>query len=773
MATLRQTLRGLSKPQPELVRGPGGILQEKTLQDATRQAGLSAAPLTPMAAEMTGASPQAAKMAGTPQQLKSALEQAAAPQPADLQTTLRRKQVRAEALAPEQQKMAKSADMQALGGLGDRVTNLVQKELSKTAAVDVSLSSDLDIIKKDPTASSQAAMDAMLRIAQSGQNLDKIAELVPEAASTIGALAGKAIRNPSQVTAAELLPELGYTPESLSALLNITPEQLQGYSIADLQNKINEVTSQEFTETQKIQELATSPERGQAERMLAREAGRELSAVGVRSTEADMGRLADEISSANQVSLFGEVRTPEQWLSDDEVSALIKEIVESPAGSQIRQDVKRESKDFYDFIQRNETALKDAAAALDTSTSRFKAIQQANKKLYGRLSDAAAKIFAPEATKLQSRELTASEIPVLDYLSTLSDTDRLKAEDELNKLQATNPTLAAEIAALSKEQVVGLGIGKPGSNYENMIKHNSNVDYISSIPETNGDALVSAAFADVGSVEAANARIEDNNALTALGYSSGVSRSQPIDPAKVKEDLLATNTKVSVADAAAGNVPSDAKPALGKPKYPDNITEQLIYATLRPVIKDGSLSAEEINDARGPISKLNWDDLLDLRKMADKPGAKIDKAALDNKLAGLRATNTAEQFILVGGADRRTTDPALDIDRWSKLLSADPDKVDVQGVKDLISRTAIGEFTSGRYRHVYMDGTLDRIKNLGLLTPEMVDAFNQTAADRRQVGGLTPVFKKSKYFYGIDSQGNPLPPPAPVQKPVNSKSTRR
>lgn len=779
MATLQQTLRGLPKADDQLVRGPGGVLQRNpTLQEATKQAGLAAAPTTPMAAQMTGASQQAAKMAGTPQQMQAALQQASE-QP-NLQTALRQKQYGRELTTTEAAGISKSADMQKLGGLGDRVTKMITDELGKVGTVeDVKLSADLDIIRKDPTGTSQAAMDAMLRIAQSGQDLDKIKQLVPEAAATIGTIAKQTIADPSTVKASQFLPDLGYTPESLAELLGVTPEEVQGYSVAQLQDKVNQVASEEFTTTQQLEEQAGSPLMGAAERGLAREAARELSTTGVRSSEADMQRLADDVSTAEQVTLFGETRNIADWLADDEISALVKDVLESPEGSQLRKDMKAQAKPFYDFIVRNEGILKDAASKLDTSTTEFKAIQTHNKDLFKGLSDAAIQAYAPQATGFKSSRLTTADVPVLAYRATLSDADRQLADNELNKIQASNPDMAKEISTLSADQLATLGIGKKDSNYDKMTSYNQKVDEVANTPDENEDSIIASVFADAGSVDAANQRIDQNNAMVAMGYPSTLSRTQPVNAAEIKKEFLTGNPKISVTAAASGQVPGVPQLRLGKSKLPEDTVEQIIFTSLMPVLKDGSLSAEEINDPRGPVSRLGstdtgWDDLIFLREMADRPGAKIDKPALDNKLNQFRAENTGKQFLAVGGADRRNTDPALDIDRWTKLLDpkVDERKVDKAAVRDLITRTALGEFQSGRYRFQYMDGALERIKSLGLLTPELVDNFNRAAAQRRTSNNQYLVVS-SKYPYGIDAQGNPLPPPTPPKKTESENKKKK
>lgn len=586
MATLQQTLRGLPQADDQISRGPGGVLrQKKTLQQATQQAGLAAAPTTPMAAQMAGADQQAAKMAGTPQQLGAALKAAGEPAP-DLQTTLRRKEYTRQLGEAETAAIQKSEDMQKLGGLGDRVTSMVQAEFKKPTTTDVALSSDLDIIRKDPK--SQEAMDAMLRIAQSGQNLDDVAKLIPEAATAIADVAKTAIRDPKDIKLPEFLPELGYTAESLSALLGVTPEEVQGYSVEDLQNKINQVTSEEFTKSQQLQQQAVSPLAGAAERGLAREAGRELSAVGVRATEADMQRLSDEISRADQVSFMGETRSYTDWLADDEVSAIIKDIVESPADSQIRKDLKDnpQTRDLYSFIERNEAALKEAASKLDTSTSEFKGIQTANKKVINdslggiALDPKVQEALIPGSTGFSSKIIKPESNPILSHLQDKTPDQRKQFTQQVATISSINPSVASEISKLTPEELSSLDItnnGKNWRNYKSTLEANKAVN---SLDPSETTSILSNYSTSISSTDQVNADIETNNTMSNLGFpdSSYNTGSLPIingkvDTTSLKDNFLQKNPVPKISDAAQGKVTS-ASFSYRPPTLPNQDTPQ-------------------------------------------------------------------------------------------------------------------------------------------------------------------------------------------------------
>lgn len=690
MATLQQTLRGLPQADDQLIRGPGGILQRApTLQGAAQRAGLTAPPTTPLAAEMTGAGPQAAKMAGTPQQMKAALEATSEPAPT-LQTTLRRKQYGRDMTQAEMGAMAKSADMQKLGSLGDRVTTMIQDEYTKATAAtapaapagtaptpDVQISTagyfegkDLKSVTPDlqKLQATQPGTEEYNKLLinlntqlgygpQFGKELltaDQLQSMYKATSEVLGeGLAGK-IRDLSTVKAEEFLPALGYDAASLGKLLGVTPQDIQKYSLADLQDKVNEVTSKEFTKAQQLEQQAMSPLVGVAERGLAREAARELSTTGIRATEADVQKLADEVTAASNVTFMGQTKSIDNWLADDEISAMIKDVVESPAGSKLRSDLKKASPQLSDFIERNEGALKVAAEKLQTGASQFKQLQEKNKKLIldAGLSEDAAKTFADKILGLQYKEFTETDVPILGYLKGLSDTDRQKVSNELNTISVNDPTLAKEVAALSSEQLESLGIGTKGSNWEKMNAYNNKLTQIQNTPTENYDELIREAFSDVGSLDTIKQRIADGNKLKALGLNPGISTFS-LDPKTLKEDLLKDKKRVSAVEAAAGTVPQVAKKTFGTPTIPSGEVGSIINK-LGPLLEDGNLSAQDFAtayDKNNPISTLNLDEMIALENLSKKPNTSIDQTGATTRRKYLSNIYTRDLFNSTKGTD--------------------------------------------------------------------------------------------------------------------------
>jgi hypothetical protein len=505
MATLQQTLRGLPQADDQLTRGPGGVLQKKkpTLQQAAQQAGVQAPPTTPLGAEMIGASPDAAKMAGTPQ---------------SLQTALRTKQFNRAATAEEQEAMTKSPELQKLGGLGDRVQQMVDTQAAKfappkpttaaggtttttqPAVSDVTagvaktygttdlapITADLEIVRNNPN--SQAAMDAMVRINKHlGRDINTVMDptefnkLYQSSQEAISGAVKEAVIDPTTIKLTDFLgkDKLDYDTATLAGLLNVTEQELSGYSVQQLQDKLKEEVDKEYSRTKELEQMATSPlGAGQAERQLAREAARELSTTGVRASESQMQNLLAEVSKADQVQFLGKSGTVSELLSDDNVSAVIKEIVESPADSDIRKQMASDpaSKPLYDFITRNENALKVAASKIQTGATSFKTLQEENKKTIEALgisADLAGKL-APDTAGLRSTKIDTKAIPIFDYLTSVPPENKQIVSDQLDAAVSSNLVSSDELKGLTKDELTALGIGKVDGNWDKLLKTRTN-----------------------------------------------------------------------------------------------------------------------------------------------------------------------------------------------------------------------------------------------------------------------------------------------------------
>ena len=617
MATLQQTLRGLPQADTQLTRGPGGVLQQKkTLQQATQQAGLSAAPTTPMMAQGLGASPDAAKMAGTPQQMNAALKQAS--EPVQLQTALRRQQPRTQVSAQEQVRLQKSAEMQGLGGLGDRVTNFIDTEMQKlaTAPVEVkaattfegkdisglNLAPDLEILRKNPNDT-----EAMVRVqgalgmdASKQLTADQINSLYESTSQSVGTAAASQIQN--ELTISDLIsdPKFGYDIASLSGLLGVPEADLANYSVNQLSDKINEIASTEFGQTAQMQQQASSPFAGVAERGMARQAGQELSTTGIAAAEAGVQRLADTLERADTVSFAGTNLPVSELLKDETISAVIKDYLESPEGSDIRKELDSTEPALSKFITEHAATLSKAASALGESATSFSQIQKDNKKLqtepFGgiELNSDLMKQIIPDWGKLSAKKIDPSTIPMIAELTGKTPQQKQQFANQLNDAAKINPNIAKEVAVLSPEDRKALAIDSNGKRWRDYTYALNDRASIESSDPLDYDNLITHFSTFLSSPDQVNEDLTLQTALDLVGaadskYTTGgiPLKDGKVDSDKLKESLLASTPKPEVSNSAKGETKL-AEFNYARPQLPDIATPVgRVFNNFASILKTG------------------------------------------------------------------------------------------------------------------------------------------------------------------------------------------
>lgn len=764
MATLTETLRK-NKQQSQLTRGADGSLQENSKKDITQltnENGLATAPTTAIGAGMLGANPDVQKMMGTPAQLSSALnkQQDAAKPQANLQTALRQQQARTTATADESQKMTKSADMENLGGLGDRVVNFIntQKQLLQTQANAVSapavpggpsnvpqavaqtqfqgqdisgLAPKLAELRNDPT-----NMQLMLEVQQSlGMDTTKqldpsqINSLYEDATSTISRQGASVIDDSLNVSNLINDPNFGYTPAELSELLGVPEAQLTGMSVGQLRDQINKTVEQEFNQSQTLGQQAGSTQLGAAERGLARQAGRDLSATGVRATEADMQNLQSQIANADVVSFAGKKMKVDELLKDETISGIIKEYLEAGPDSELRQQVDASEPALKDFIQKNQAALQDAASKLEAGASEFSKIQQDNKALAKlgtmELDSSIMKALIPQYGSLQAQRIDPAAVPFFQYTQGLTDAGKDRVANTLNTAIEADPSIAQELPTLNAQELNTLGIGKPGSNFEKLVKARETRAEIDAIPAENIDALVKKAYGE--NPESFQAKVATANVLNALGLDTGLS----IDVTNIgnlKEQMLEATPAVSLRDAAKGVIPAYTQKKLGTPTVPPNTTvEGKVYdEVLRNNFgADGQIDASEIPKIASnfPVDpKTNIEYLMKFEDMANSPKAKIDKAAATAaRLASANAYTKGELALAVKPGDVFGT-----VDRTLALMKLDDRMVNKADVKKELQRQVDSEAGSRAANPDILNKMIDVSLSQGLDTKKLKDRLLAT-----------------------------------------------
>lgn len=541
MATLSQALR--NKRTGTTVRGLGGQLSEEApeeIQSLAGQAGLQAPPTTPLGGAALGANPDQQKMMGTPAQKQAALSLSQAPVEDGLQGALRRRQVRTEQTGQEQQQTQKNTDMQNLGNLGDRVTQFIdtQRKLleEQQAPVDVaaqvefqgqdisSLKDTLAALRADPN-----NMQLQLEVNKAlGRNInstitpDEVNRLYEDAVSSIAK--GGAANVDDSLTVSDLVTQqdFGYDAAEIAQLLGLTEQQVAGLSVGQLRNEIQRIGDQEFSTAQGIEQQAQSMNLGQAERGLARQAGREASQTGVRATEAQYQDLEKQITNADQVTFGGKNYKVDDLLKDETISGIISEYMNAPEGSDVRKAIEQNEPGLKAFIDRNKAVLETAAQALGTGATSFTTLQETNTKagtLGGALSSDLAKALVPGFGELAATALDPNSVPVLAAAQSLGPDQQRAYGANIQAMSTRIPEALNELKELSKEDISKLGFQNSSGRWANFVSTNDRYNEITNTPPANiADTVFNIGRVDPGKLRA---DVANNNALKALGFGGG------------------------------------------------------------------------------------------------------------------------------------------------------------------------------------------------------------------------------------------------------------
>lgn len=477
MASLADTLK--QRRQKGLTRGPGGVLTEESpeeIQSLAGQAGLAAPPTTAIGAGMIGANQDQQKMMGTPAQKQAALDIASqVPEQQTLATTLRRDQPRAEATAVESQAIEKSEDMKNLGSLGDRVTDIIntqrqllQEQGQSGQGVEVQtapefqgkdVSSIKDLLgefRKDP-----GNQQLLLQINQSlGYDVNRqlspaeVDQLYESAVDSIARGGAGVVDDDLNVEDLINLPNFGYDMDTLSELLGIPREEVSKYTVGQLREAVDKTASDEFSKVQGLEQQTQSGQLGTAERGLARQAAREASRVGTRSSEADVANLESQIANADQVTFAGREYKVDDLLRDDTISGIISEYMNSAPGSEIRQAIEKQEPGLLDFIKKNEALLQDASTQMQAGAQTFQDTQSYNRSLRSTpfggvdLDESVARAIIPGYGQLQAARVNIDDVPVLKYVTSRGADAGRQFASEVNTEVSKDPSFAEQLAGI-------------------------------------------------------------------------------------------------------------------------------------------------------------------------------------------------------------------------------------------------------------------------------------------------------------------------------------
>lgn len=609
-------------------RDSSGTLTETSgeeLQGLAQKAGLKAPPVTPLGASAIGANEHQAKMAGTPAQKQAAISMSSGVD-SDLQTVLRRQQARDQATQQEQQTAQKSENLKQLGALGDRVHGFINVQRNKlqeqaqqeNQALQIQASEDSSLVQGLAPEQAASFKQLLEQFQQDPTNM----ELLVQAGNLIG---GRAI-DPREVaglyqtadqvitqqTAAQMADsftvndlfqdaEFGYTPDELSSLLGVTPEELQAFSVSDLENKVAELTQAEFAQAAQTQQQVGSSQLGAAERQFARGMSREQSAVGIRSTEADMQALEQQIQEGQNVSFGGNSYNIEDLLNDDTVSRIVSDYLMNP-NSPESQKLAQTEPQLMSFIAKNQALFTDAVNQMQASTTEFGKIQEENKELANvgntKIDDQLMSAFLEDFGQLRAGRYEIDPNSPLAYIK--EDPKRGEViSTQLNSLIKSSPEYAQELAELSAQDLASLGIDKNAPKWRSFtdaVKVNQQLDQIA---DTDIDSALAAYFGMPVSPQKAQQFLSESKTRTALGIDTGMAGLLDSDgdgavdsPEMLLANLRGQTPRPSLQDAVKGDVQRFEQGSLNQPPLKGD--QVRLFDLLSGLADDGKVTLKEL-----------------------------------------------------------------------------------------------------------------------------------------------------------------------------------
>lgn len=614
-------------------RDASGQLTQETpeeLQSLSGKMGLQAAPITPLGAQTLGANPDQAKMAGTPAQKNASL--AASVQPSNsLQDTLRRNEGNQNqtATAGQAASQQKSQELQNLGGIGDRVAGFIEKQRQNlAAATQAAQTPEVQAAQtfNGKDVSQIKPLLAQLRANPTDQNLmlqvnqalgyDTKTQLDPSQIdqlyeSSVDAIARAGAGNvDNDLTVDDLtgMKDFGYDKPELANLLGLPEDQVGQMSVANIRDRISQIQSDEYSNSQKLEQQASSGQLGAAERALAREGARGSSRVGERSSEADVSNLENQIAKGDQVQFGGNTYSVEDLLKDDTISGIISDYLNSAPGSPERAQLEKTEPQLTGFIQKNQNILDEASKSLQSGAATFQDTQSYNQNVAAQLPPNLAQLVAPEAGALSASKIDVDSKPLLKYIqSNPAVTQYLQGIDDRD---------AQAVASLDKDQLSQL-FDNNGEQWQMYQQAKAQIDTQMAQarqarnPQQIAELVSGGTVSDLGAIQQSYSQ-QKNSKLLGFGTSGDYSQLDTDGDGNIDSpESLLQNYKdrvgsYSIQDSLAGKDPG--KGALSVPA-PSKLSEdqQGIYDKLNPALADGKVDANELAN-----SGLSSDQMLSL-----------------------------------------------------------------------------------------------------------------------------------------------------------------
>lgn len=671
MASLREKIK---------LNGQLGQTSEEELQQLSSAAGRAAPPTNPVEASVVGASPDSAKMAGTGQQKGLALRESIQGQ-ASLRDTLRTQGPRSAATTEEEQQKDRAERLSGLGSLQGRVQALAG-QMTAQAAASQQATGALQVrpeSMEDIPEATRPQLTAALQELQGNPNNPALikqinnmlgitnvnemltAENLTNRFLSTAEVAGQATADAfaNQATVNDLnLQELGFSdPNELANLLGVTPEELGGLNIRQLIEETEAQIQAEHNSVGNLQQKASDPNLGPAERAEARKQLRDMGAVGIRKAESDIDSMADQIANADTVSFGGQEVPISEMLEDEYLSGLTAAYLQAPEGDPLREQLEENEPELVEWINQNKNILDQAIQDIEGGLGEFAKINYRNQALadteVGKLSDDIMSALFEDWGTIRDTEYGAQEVP--DAIEVLQNPDIPKSKREnlyvgITEVQDMAPEMVKDLASLSEAELAQTGIYNRNSDKWQYIQgYMEDYNRVKNMDPTDPDSVAAAAFGEGTTAEQAKALVKkasimdrsglfgESSALSKYGDTFGADGDILDRPEELSQKLISMlspqgqGVPMTIRDLLN---PSRNSPPLGKDMSTLSshtakttpLFDKIASAFERP--GDKEVSMDEILEIE---DTLNTEDLEGLYKIR---GGRMDRDAVDT-IAGI------------------------------------------------------------------------------------------------------------------------------------------
>lgn len=408
--------------------------------------------LTPSGAARQGATPDQAKMAGTPAQKAPVLDQAAA----QSQTLAGQQRLTPTASPPSATDVAEQAAgdrLSKLGSYGTRIKALVNARLAAVSQAQVAPNVNQEALSAflvGKPAEQQAAVTAALtNYLQGGRTEEQLAALSTAAGgpqalagSVLGGLVQQNLSTAGQgqtgVTVGQLdLAQAGIDPTQLAQDLGITPAVLAAYSPDQLQEAVKTQVNQHLSGTDALKAEAVTASPARKAQILSELRTRGES--GTSAVEQAVSSLTQRMQAAEEIDLGGgHTANVQDLLKDEGVSNLISEASNDPTRL---ATLATTQPGLAAWITQNHDSLKALTADIGQQVTNLQGVQNQYATAISGLSPALQTALGVATTGTT----TAAQLRTAQAkLAASPSYQAMQSDDALKSLFQDNPTLVAE-----------------------------------------------------------------------------------------------------------------------------------------------------------------------------------------------------------------------------------------------------------------------------------------------------------------------------------------